>query len=238
MLQLLTFMLPLGLAAAVSPVILSEQLVLLIRRHGVPAACAYAAGTATVAALLVAAVIGLGRRLQLPTTPHLDAALDIWLGVGLLVVAAVLLSWRRAHATKPEKKRPSRVRPRAAYGFGLFSMATNVTTLALLLAAAKEISASSVLPLSKLVAAALLVALACLPAWGPVSLVAVTPTASTAVLRKLKVAIDRYGSTVIVVVLAGAGLFLVCRGVYRLEWPADGRTAFDLASVLAMPFID
>lgn len=218
MLQLLAFLLPLGLASAVSPMMLSEQVVLLSTRRGVLAASAYAAGTATVTALLVAAVVGLGARLQLPTTPHLNATLDLWLGGALLLVVGAMLGWRRSHRGEPEKKRRRNVRPPAAYAFGVFAMATNITTLALLLPASKEIAASSVAEVGKLAAAVLLVVLACLPAWGPVSVVAVAPTTSTEVLGKIQGTIDRHGPTAILVVLAGLSLFLLGRGVYRLEW--------------------
>lgn len=217
-LQLLAFLLPLGLASAVSPMMLSEQVVLLSTRRGVPAASAYAAGTVTVAALLVAAVVGLGTGLQLPTTPHLDATLDLWLGGALLLVVGALLGWRRRHRAGPEKQRRRDVRPPAAYAFGVLAMATNITTLALLLPASKEIAASSVTEVGKLAAAALLVVLACLPAWGPLSVVAVAPRASTEVLGRIQGGIDRHGPTVILVFLGGLSLFLLGRGVYRLEW--------------------
>ncbi|HNM98271.1 MAG TPA: hypothetical protein PKK40_10030, partial [Marmoricola sp.] len=65
--SLLSTVLPLGLAAAVSPVMLSEQIVVLGR--GRKGAVAYLAGVAGVLVALIAVVLLAGRSLQLPSAP-------------------------------------------------------------------------------------------------------------------------------------------------------------------------
>lgn len=217
MLALLALLVPMGLGSAVSPMMLSEQVVLLTRPQGRPAAAAYALGTITVSTLFVVLVLFLGTRLQLPRTLHLDAALDVWVGIALLVVAGVLLLWSRRHPHVRRAEPKVRLGRAAAYGFGLFAMATNFTSLALVLPAAKEVAASSVAVPGKVVAALVVVALSTLPAWAPSVLVRWAPDRSTELLRTAQGLIDRHGAAVVRFALAGVGAFLLVRGLYRLE---------------------
>ena len=215
MLHLLLVLVPLGLAASVSPVMLTEQTVLLAVPGGRRAGLLYAAGAATVLVLLVAAVLVMGRSLSLPTAPHLDATLDLVVG-GALVALALAVHLVPARERQPSRRGTRQLGPAAALGFGAFSMSTNVTTLALVVPAAKEIAAASVPTWGRLLAAALLVALACLPAWGPVVLVAAAPTAAGRLLGRVEDLLHRHGRLLAVLLVAGAGLFLVGRGVIRL----------------------
>jgi hypothetical protein len=209
----LSALVPLGLAASVSPVMLSEQTVLLSGTHGRRSALAYAAGTVTVAVVAVTAVLVMGRSLDLPTAPHLSAGLDLGLGAALLVGAALV---RRGSSRRHERHEVA-LAPAAAFGFGLLSMATNFTTLALLVPAAKDVSTDRLGLGTTLVAATLLVACACLPAWGPVALATVAPRTADRVLGRLKHQIDQHGRMILVVVLAGAGAYLLLRGAYELS---------------------
>lgn len=215
MLHLLLVLVPLGLAASVSPVMLTEQTVLLAVPGGRRAGLLYAAGAATVLVLLVAAVLVMGRSLSLPTAPHLDATLDLVVG-GALVALALAVRLVPARERQPSRRGTRQLGPAAALGFGVFSMGTNVTTLALVVPAAKEIAAASVPTWGRLLAAALLVALACLPAWGPVLLVAAAPTAAGRFLGRVEDLFHRHGRLLAVLLVGGAGLFLVGRGVIRL----------------------
>ncbi len=97
----------------------------------------------TTAALVVAIVL-FGRAISLPTEPHLNATLDFVLGLVLVNVAVLVLVSGRRRGGSPSRKggddrRASRSRQaRAAFAIGVFSMATNYTTLALIAPAAKE----------------------------------------------------------------------------------------------------
>ncbi|NHA69187.1 GAP family protein [Phycicoccus flavus] len=225
---LLGTLLPLCLAAAVSPMMLSEQLVLLSRADGRRSATAYALGTAAVLVVVVGAVVVLGRTLSLPRAPRISARLDIGLGVAMFVVAAVVWRWRtiraRSHHTDPEQDQRSEHRraargvggPGAAFGFGVFSMATNFTTLALVLAAAKDVAASGWPALGVAVAALVLVAFGCVPAWVPVALQVAAPTSGARVLGTLSQALSAHGRLVVTVLLVAAGVLFVVKGLVHL----------------------
>jgi hypothetical protein len=137
----------LGLGGAVSPVMLTEQTVLLAGPDGGRAGARYAAGVVLTTFVIVVAIVLFGRAISLPTKPHLDASLDLVLGLVLVSVAVLVLVLGRRRGGSPSRKgggdrrRASGSRQaRAAFPFGVFSMATNVTTLALIAVAAREIS--------------------------------------------------------------------------------------------------
>ncbi|QBR90915.1 GAP family protein [Nocardioides euryhalodurans] len=215
MLHLLIVVLPLGLAAAVSPVMVTEQAVLLAGPRGRRTAALYAAGTGTVLAGLVGAVLLLGRSLSLPRAPQLDASLDLLIGGLLLALAAVLGVWHPGRRrTKERSHRP--LTPAGAFAFGAFSMATNVTTLALVVPAAKEIAASPLAVWEHVTAALLLVGVVCLPAWGPVALTSVAPGPASRLLARMQRLIDRHGRLLVTLLIVAAGGFFVVRGILRL----------------------
>jgi len=214
--HLLLVLVPLGLAAAVSPVMLTEQTVLLAGDRGLRAGSAYAAGTALVLVVVVGAVLLVGRSVALPRTPRLDATLDLVIGGLLLALGLVAwLSQRRPHR-RPSHAGSRALAPPAALAFGLFSMATNVTTLALVVPASKEIAANDLPLWDSLPSALVLVALAALPGWGPVALDAAAPTTAQRVLTSLERLIRRRGRQLVVGLLVAAGLFLVGRGTVHL----------------------
>lgn len=101
-------------------------------------------------------------------------------------------------------------------GFGVFSMATNFKTLALVVPAAKEIASSDLELAGRAVVIAVLVMLASMPAWLPVALTAVAPGAAERGLLAIGDLIERRGLLLTVLVLAALGLLLVVRGIVRL----------------------
>ena len=119
---------PLALAAAVSPVMVTEQTVLLAAPDGRRAGMFYATGTVFVLLLLVGAVVLVGQSLSLPTAPHVDASLDVLIGGLLAVLALTLRLWRRNDPARKEQAR-RRVGPPAAFAFGAFSMTTSSALL-------------------------------------------------------------------------------------------------------------
>ena len=214
--HLLVVLVPLGLAAGVSPVMLTEQTVLLARPGGTRTGFAYAAGTATVLMGVVGVVLFAGYSLALPSAPRLDASLDLLTGGAMLALAAAVRLWR-PHQHHERRRHPQgRLTPPTAFAFGLFSMATNLTTLALVVAAAKEIAAEGLPVWDSLPVAALLVALACLPAWAPVVLNATAPVTAHRLLDRLQRAIHRHGRVLVIWLITAAGVFLVARGLVRL----------------------
>jgi hypothetical protein len=219
----LALVLPLGLGGAISPVMLTEQTVLLAGPGGVRAGTRFALGAVIALMLIVIAVVRFGRAISLPTEPRLDATLDLVLGIILLVAAIVAfaLGRRRRHgpgARVGEHGRRAGVsrRDRAALPFGVFAMATNFTTLALIVPAAKEVSSAGVNVVGRMVLVVVLVVLASIPAWAPVVLTLLAPGTSKRALTALGEQITRHGRAASVVLLGAAGLFLVGRGIVRL----------------------
>ena len=95
-------------------------------------------------------------------------------------------------------------------------MATNFTTLALLAAAAKEISRTDAEIATVAVLVLVLVGLASTPAWVPVALTRVAPGPSQRALATLREQIARRGRVVTVGLLSAAGLFFIGRGLIRM----------------------
>ena len=213
-LDLLAVVTPLGLSAAVSPVMLSEQVVVVGGPQGRRLGLLYAVGVASVLVVVVIAVSVLGRSLRLPTAPHLDASADVVLGLGLLLVAWFV--HRQRSRRPPTEARPRRaMTPPVALGFGVVSMATNVTTLAIVVVAVKEVTATGDPVLDRAPALALLVVLASIPAWLPV-LLTLLPERAGRLLVTVNEVVSRHGRQVVVVLLLALGAFLVVRGVVHL----------------------
>lgn len=215
--------LPFAFAGALSPMMLTEQSVLLATADGRRAAIRYAIGALVVLFLFVGVVTLFGRAIALPTEPSLSAALDIVLGVVLILVALLLVYLRkRALDRAREPKRNPRqfsVGLNRAFGFGVFSMATNVTTLALVVPAAKMIAASGLDLPGRAVLVVALVAIAATPAWLPVALTGMAPGPAERALEWMRNLIALRGRQLVVSLLAGLGLFLVVRGLLATFHP-------------------
>ena len=224
MLAALAVIIPLGLGGAVSPVMLTEQTVLLAGPDGDRAGARYAAGVVLTTIVIVVAIVLFGRAISLPTKPHLDATLDLVLGLVLVTMAVLVLVLGRRRGGSPSRKgadddhrRASGSRhARAAFPFGVFSMATNVTTLALLAAAAREISRTDAEIAAATVLVLVLVGLVTMPAWVPVALTTAAPGPSQRGLAAVRDQIARRGRVVTVGLLSAAGLFFIGRGFIRL----------------------
>ena len=218
----LAVVIPLGLGGAVSPVMLTEQSVLLAGPDGGRAGVRYAAGVVLTTFVIVVALVLFGRAISLPTEPHLDASLDVVVGLVLVLVAVLVLVLGRRRSGSPrdnggDDRRASGSRQaRAAFPFGVFSMATNVTTLALIAVAAKEIARTDAEIAAAIVLVLVLVGLVTTPAWVPVAVTRVAPGPSQRGLAALREQIARRGRVVTVGLLIAAGLFFIGRGLMRL----------------------
>ena len=219
MLAALAVIIPLGLGGAVSPVMLTEQTVLLAGPGGGRAGVLYAAGVGLATLVIVVAIVLFGRALSLPTEPHLDATLDLVVGLVLVNVAVLVFVSGRRRSGSPGRKGgedggASGTRPaRAAFAFGVFAMATNFTTLALIAPAAKEISRTDAEIAAATVLVLVLVGLVSMPAWVPVALTRVAPGPSQRGLAAVRDQIARRGRGFTVGLLSAAGLFFIARGL-------------------------
>ncbi len=218
MLATLLLILPFAAASALSPVMLTEQTVLLAKKR--KSARRYALGVFLTAFVFVALVTLFGGAISLPSEPTLSSSLDIVLGVLLISIAAGLYLIRRRTARRPtskgEEKKEPRIGKKGSFAFGVFSMATNFTSLALLLPAAKIIADSGFdyperLPLEILVAA-----FAATPAWLPLALTRVLPGPARHALNWTDRTIEQRGAELVAAALLILGIFLVLRGVVGL----------------------
>ena len=222
MLATLAVIIPLGLGGAVSPVMLTEQTVLLVGPNGATAGLRYAAGVVLTTSVIVVAIERFGRAISLPTKPHLDATLDLVLGLVLVNLAVLVVVSGRRRSGSPSRKggddrdASGSRQARAAFAFGVFAMATNFTTLALLAPAAKEISRADVEIAAEAVLVLVLVGLVCMPAWVPVALTRAAPERSQRGLAAVRDQIARHGRGFTVGLLGTAGLFFIARGLIRL----------------------
>ena len=219
----LAVVIPLGLGGAVSPVMLTEQTVLLAGPDGGRAGVRYAAGVVLTTFVIVVAIVLFGRAISLPTEPHLDASLDLVRrpGLGHRGCSRSRLrdgagAGRRVARAVTTGVRVVRARLGRRFAFGVFSMATNVTTLALIAPAAKEISRTDVEIAAEAVLVLVLVGLVTTPAWVPVALTRVAPGPSQRGLAAVRDQIARRGRGVTVGLLSAAGLFFIGRGLIRL----------------------
>lgn len=214
MLEVLLLIIPFGLAGAVSPIMLTEQTLVLSGKGGRRAGRRYAAGAFLVVVVWVGLLVFFGRAISLPGKPTLDANLDIALGLLLVAGAGVLHRRGRRPPQRPEA--PRRFDPRAAFGFGAFSMATNFTTLALVVPGAKAISAGDLLLPERALLVLILAGLAATPAWLPVVLTELAPGPAHRILNGIGEFIRSRGRQVTVLLLAGLGLLLILRGILRM----------------------
>ena len=218
----LAVVIPLGLGGAISPVMLTEQAVLLAAPDGGRAGVRYAAGVVLTTLVIVVAIVLFGHAISLPTEPHLDATLDLVLGLVLVNLAVLVLVTGRRRGGSPSRKgaddrsASGSRQARAAFAFGVFAMATNVTTLALIAPAAKEISTADIEIAAEAVLILVLVGLVSMPAWVPVALTRVAPGPSRRGLAGVSEQIARRGRGFTVGLLSAAGLFFIGRGLIRL----------------------
>lgn len=215
MLGVLALILPLGLAGAVSPMMFMEQTVILAGRDGRRAGVRYAVGAAATLLVVAGALLLFGRAISLPERPTLDVTLDFVIG-GLLLAAGLFLRLRRPRPTPPREHRRSLMGPKRALGFGAFSMATNVTTIAFVIPGAKIIAASDLDDAGRVIALIVLVGLASIPAWLPVALTSMAPGPAAPALGALRAFIEQHGRETVVVVLIGLGILLIGHGLVGL----------------------
>src|SRR3954452_706921 len=118
---------PLGLGGAISPVMVTEQTVLLAGPDGGRAGVRYAAGVVLTTLVIVVAIVPFRRAISLPTEPHLDASLDLVLGLALINVAVLALVSGPRPCGSPSRNggddrgASGSRHARAAFAFGVFA---------------------------------------------------------------------------------------------------------------------
>lgn len=186
--QLLLQELPLAAGAAVSPLVLILQL-MLMARPGARLASSWAYVAGNLAVLLGWTLVGrsLGQHLP-PRHAGSDPAaahLEIVLAFVLLSLAVRTMRTPLTALPQEPERPPGRHPLLGAFGLGLGSMGSNVTSLVLFLPAAQEVGRSALRPGVELLALGLLVLITLLPAWAPPALVMAAGSRGRAQLARL-----------------------------------------------------
>jgi threonine/homoserine/homoserine lactone efflux protein len=220
--ELLRQVVPLALAAAVSPTVLAVAvLTLTASRRPVARGVLFTIGVFVVVGVLTV----LGLTVMAHVTHHPSATrravsdgVDVVFGLVLLALAARSAFRRRSDHTDEPVDAPNddhtvRTGLGAAFVTGLVMMATNVTSIVLYLPAMKEITKSQVSESDKAIVTVLAMLLVSLPAWLPVLLRVVAPGPSQRALTSLNTTIQRHQHTIVLTVEVVFGAYLLAKGL-------------------------
>lgn len=223
--------LPLAIGGAVSPVLLISVVLILSGGHR-PRQRALAFAVGNVAALAVLTVLvatlfhSVGHTGTGPTTA--GSVVDITLGVLLTLLGLgrlAELAYRGSHRDTGEPAAATDAAATAGSGahrggtlrslaLGFALMATNVSTVALYLAALKDVAEARVDNLARLVTIAVVVAVVMVPVVVPLLLTVVVPGASTRILAGVRSFVTRYRSLITGLFLLAFGTVLLIKGVH------------------------
>jgi hypothetical protein len=210
---LLSQIIPLALAAAISPVLFLLQLNTLTGARPIARGSALTAGAAVV--LIVASTIGvLVGGTGFSTRETLKAAINIVFGALLAAIGI------RALLRPPKPKRPEAHTEPTTVGrsflAGAGGMASNVTTFALYVPALALIAGSG-LPLGEQgIAALIILVITLMVAWVPLLLAVAVPGASSRFLPALGQWMSANNRWIQVVLGIGFGIWLFAKGVTAL----------------------
>jgi hypothetical protein len=218
--ELLARVIPLALGAAVSPTMLTVSvLILCSRRRPVARGVVFTLGVLTVlVALTVLGLTVLDRFANHhPSATERAVSDGVDLALGIVLLALALRTALRPH-DPTRHAQPKQPRDRGsglgnAFVLGLVVMATNVTTIVLYIPMMKDIGRSSVSEADQLLTVLLVLALASLPAWLPLTLRVIAPEPSTRALARLEAFTTKHRGTIILVVEVVFGLYLLLKGL-------------------------
>lgn len=186
--ELLLQELPLAVGAAVSPLVLILQL-MLMARPGARLASSWAFVAGNLLVLLGWTVVGrsLGHHLSPRQAGSDPVAAHLEIVLALVLLSLALRAMRTPLAAVPQEpvRPPGRHPLLGAFGLGLGSMAANVTSFVLFLPAAQEVGRSGLRPGQEGLALGLLVLITLVPAWVPPALVMATGSRGRAQLQRL-----------------------------------------------------
>jgi hypothetical protein len=216
-LELLAEILPLMLAAASNPAVIGI-VVLLLTAQDRP----LARGGAFVLGFGVTLVaIGIAGVIVFSSTDEtfgpggsLFAWVDLVVGAGLLVFAAVTFARRHRPATQGLPF--ERVGPLAYVGVGALFMVTDASALAAYGPLLRDIAVADVGNLERGLALAISDLVIVAPIAAPVLIYVLAPNSSARVLAGIRSGLDRYGWIIAVVVFGAIGAYILARGITRL----------------------
>lgn len=195
--SLLSQVLPLAAGAAISPAVLTLQLLTLAKGgSSLKRAWAIAAGAALVLAVEAVLAASLAESTGgSGTTPDWKSAIKLAAAVALLLIG--IRNLRKAPVPPKKEDPPERgTGAGRAFGLGVVLMATNVTTLALYFPMVHEISTDDASLGAKLVVFAIAFAIVMIPAAGPPLLVTMLGKRGEAGLAKLNAFVTAHHRTI------------------------------------------
>lgn len=218
--EVLRSVLPLAVGAAVSPVILLLQMVVLTDGEArLRRAWMVTAGAAT--SLIAWGVAGWLLIDRLPTPRRgpdaTAAAVDLVLALVLVALGLRALTQRHDPAPTPSPGTSGRASSLGvAYGLGVVAMATNVTTIVLFLPAVRDIARADLVVADTAVALGVLLTIILAPALLPVLAVSIGGAAGRRALDRLGAFTSAHHATIAAVVSFGFALYLGLQGLRRL----------------------
>jgi threonine/homoserine/homoserine lactone efflux protein len=206
---------PLALAAAISPVIFLLQLTTLTGPRPLARGAALTAGAAVVLIVLSSLGVALGGT-SFSSDDTLKGVLNIVLG-SLLVAVGLRALLRPPKPSEPADRddaKPTSVG--RSFLAGAAGMGSNVTSFALYIPALALIAGSELGPGQRGLAALIILLITLMVAWMPLLLAAAVPGASTRVLPAIGGWMTRNNRWIQVVLGFGFGIWLIAKGVAAL----------------------
>jgi hypothetical protein len=216
---LLPRILPIAFGAAISPVVLIVNILLLSgRTRPIARATAYAVGCAIV--IVGFGIAGVTVIAGVSTAPRTVAAV-IHLAVGAASLAFAVRALIRGPQPPPKKDdvAPESDRDKEAWRFvfaGLGAMGINMTTLVLYLSLDAEIVRSQVSTLDDAIALAIADVIILLPVWLPLALFVVAPAVAHRVFGPVNDFLTRHKWAIEIIVPGGFAAYLLTLGAVLL----------------------
>jgi cytochrome c biogenesis protein CcdA len=211
--SLLGQIIPLALAAAISPVIFLLQVNTLTGPRPIARGSALTAGAAIVLIVVSAIGVALGGT-GFSSRDSLQAILNIVLGA--LLVAVGLRALLRPPKPKPSEQDAKPTSIGRSFLTGAGGMASNVTTFALYIPALALIAGSELGLGKRGIAALIILAITLMLAWVPLVLAAAVPGVPSRLLPALGEWMTRNNRWIQVVLGFGFGIWLVAKGINGL----------------------
>jgi threonine/homoserine/homoserine lactone efflux protein len=211
--DLLAQVVPLALAAAISPVIFLLQLTTLTGPRPVARGAALTAGAAVVLIVLSTLGVALGGT-SFSDNETLKGIVNIVFGV--LLVAVGLRALLRPPKPKPAEPEAKPTSVGRSFVAGAGGMASNLTSFALYIPALALIAGSGLGLGQRGLAALIILLVTLMVAWVPLLLVVAAPSASSRLLAALGGWMTRNDRWIQVVLGLGFGIWLVAKGVTAL----------------------
>jgi hypothetical protein len=216
-LELLAQLLPLMLAAAANPVVIT-MVVLLLTAPDRPMlrASAFFAGFAAV--LTAGGILGLTIFHSSRETFGPGGTLYAWIdiGFGLLMLGAAVLTFVRRGAGDGATRLVERVGPLACVGLGAVMMLTDTSAIAAYVPLLHEISNSGLDRADRAVALVISNLVILAPIGVPILIRALAPQRADRALAAIRRFLDRHGPAIAAIVFTALGALLVIRGIGRL----------------------